>query len=167
MNMDVSIDSISETGENSIGFEVTLQSLGVNDFRWSQPCRLTVSLYDESTGWPVSQLIQSCGEESGSRIRLQSQQSMTLDELFLDMKEIDQTALDEIATTCGATLINDQDIDQGGSLDGLTDQIAALDLVISVSTTTAHIAGALGQETWVIVPPVGPATPVIDIATSL
>ncbi|MFL2770516.1 MAG: tetratricopeptide repeat protein [Rhodospirillaceae bacterium] len=70
----------------------------------------------------------------------------------------DQTALDEIATTCGATLINDQDIDQGGPLDGLTDQIAALDLVISVSTTTAHIAGALGQETWVIVPPVGPSS---------
>jgi len=95
MDMNVNIDSITEINEDSIGFEVTLQSLDVNDFRWSQPCRLTVSLYDESTGWPVSQLIQSCGEEPGSRIRLQSQQSMTLDELFLEMKETDQTALDD------------------------------------------------------------------------
>ena len=95
MNMDVSIDSISETGENFIGFEVTLQSLDVNDLRWSQPCRLTVNLYDESTGWPVSQLIQSCGEDAGSRIRLNSQQTITLDELFLDMTAMDKTALND------------------------------------------------------------------------
>lgn len=68
-----------------------------------------------------------------------------------------RTAMADVARACGATLVDDGDIDPGGPLDGPADQIAALDLVISVSTTAAHLAGALGQKTWIIVPPIGPA----------
>jgi ADP-heptose:LPS heptosyltransferase len=38
------------------------------------------------------------------------------------------------------------------SLDDFAAQIAALDLVITTSNTTAHMAGALGIETWVLLP---------------
>jgi hypothetical protein len=40
------------------------------------------------------------------------------------------------------------------SMDDTVALIAALDLVITVTTATAHIAGALGQPVWVLVPSV-------------
>jgi len=44
------------------------------------------------------------------------------------------------------------DIDNMNDLDGLAALIAACDLVVTVSNTTAHLAGALGKPTWVFVP---------------
>ena len=52
--------------------------------------------------------------------------------------------------TTGFNLIHDNDIDQMQSLDDFAAQIAALDLVISISNTTVHMAGALGIQTWVL-----------------
>lgn len=60
-----------------------------------------------------------------------------------------------IAQSVGANLITDSTIDLDGSLDSPAAQIAALDLVITVTNSTAHLAGALGKETWVLVPPLG------------
>jgi Flp pilus assembly protein TadD len=40
----------------------------------------------------------------------------------------------------------------GGDLDELAAAVAALDLVITVPTAVAHIAGALGTPAWVLVP---------------
>jgi ADP-heptose:LPS heptosyltransferase len=37
-------------------------------------------------------------------------------------------------------------------LDGFAAQVAALDLVITISNTTAHVAGALGVPCWVLLP---------------
>ena len=45
-----------------------------------------------------------------------------------------------------------EDIDNTNDLDGLAALIAACDLVVTVSNTTAHLAGALGKPTWVFVP---------------
>jgi Tfp pilus assembly protein PilF len=67
-----------------------------------------------------------------------------------------RSAMADSASTIGITLIDDDTIDYGGAVSEQADQIAALDLVITVSNTTAHISGALGQETWVLVPPIGP-----------
>ncbi len=69
----------------------------------------------------------------------------------------DRTAMDEFVAQSGATLITDSDVDLNGSLDIAASQIAAMDLVIEVSSTPAHLAGALGKETWAIIPPIGPA----------
>src|SRR3546814_16287090 len=35
-------------------------------------------------------------------------------------------------------------------LDGFAAQVAAMDMVITTSNTTAHMAGALGRPTWVM-----------------
>lgn len=52
----------------------------------------------------------------------------------------------------GVRVVHDDSIDQMSDLDGLTAQVAALDLVISVSNTTAHVAGALGVPCWMLAP---------------
>jgi len=63
--------------------------------------------------------------------------------------------LENMAYKSGSLLIDDQEIDKDGDLYSLAGQILSLDLVITISNTTAHLSGALGQKTWVIVPPLG------------
>lgn len=52
----------------------------------------------------------------------------------------------------GASIITDPEIDQMTDMDGFAAQVAALDLIVSVSNTTVHVAGALGVPTWVMLP---------------
>ena len=52
----------------------------------------------------------------------------------------------------GVTVHHDPSVDQMASLDDFAAQVAALDLVITTSNTTAHMAGALGVETWLLLP---------------
>lgn len=49
-------------------------------------------------------------------------------------------------------ILHDATIDPLRDLDGAASQIAAMDLVITTSNTTAHMAGALGIETWTLLP---------------
>lgn len=50
----------------------------------------------------------------------------------------------------GVDILVDPDISPLESLDECAAQIAAVDLVISISNATVHMAGALGKETWLI-----------------
>lgn len=52
----------------------------------------------------------------------------------------------------GDRYIHDPAIDAQNDLDGLAAQIAALDLVLTISNVTAHMAGALGQAVWLLAP---------------
>jgi tetratricopeptide (TPR) repeat protein len=52
----------------------------------------------------------------------------------------------------GDHLIHFDDLDTTNDIDGLAALISACDLVITVSNTTAHLAGALGVPTWVMLP---------------
>ncbi|MCG8545891.1 MAG: tetratricopeptide repeat protein [Alphaproteobacteria bacterium] len=52
----------------------------------------------------------------------------------------------------GVDIFADQEIDQFASLDDFGAQVAAVDLVISITNTTVHIAGALGKEVWTMLP---------------
>ncbi len=62
---------------------------------------------------------------------------------------------EEIAEVCqGPTqeILTDASIDPLRDLDAFFAQVAAMDLVITTSNTTAHVAGALGVPTWLILP---------------
>ncbi len=50
----------------------------------------------------------------------------------------------------GFNIFHDDEIDQLKSLDNFAAQVAAMDLIVSISNTTAHIAGALGVPVWVM-----------------
>ena len=50
----------------------------------------------------------------------------------------------------GTPIIHDDGIDQIADLDAFAAQVAAMDLIISVSNTTVHLSGALGVPTWVL-----------------
>lgn len=52
----------------------------------------------------------------------------------------------------GVTIDVDHGVDQASDLDGFAALIETLDLIITTSNTTAHLAGALGKEVWIIVP---------------
>jgi len=52
----------------------------------------------------------------------------------------------------GIDIIDDKTIDASGDMDPVAAQIASMDLVISISNTTAHMAGALGVPTWILLP---------------
>ena len=54
------------------------------------------------------------------------------------------------------TIVRDPHIDINKDIDAVAAQIAALDIVVSVSNTTVHIAGAIGAPVWTLVP-LGPS----------
>jgi len=54
------------------------------------------------------------------------------------------------ARDTGKAIVHDDGIDQLADMDAFAAQVAAMDLVISVSNTTVHVAGALGVATWVL-----------------
>ena len=55
-----------------------------------------------------------------------------------------------LQAACGTELLYDPEIDQLKDLDAFAAQVAALDMVISTSNTTAHMAAALGKPTWLL-----------------
>lgn len=72
--------------------------------------------------------------------------------LFVSLQyEADEKEVDE-AQTQGWALYNDKDVNQKTSLDNFAAQVAALDHVVTASNTTAHMAGALGVQTSVLLP---------------
>jgi hypothetical protein len=53
-------------------------------------------------------------------------------------------------------IIRDTNVNPLKNMTTFADQVRALDLVITTSNTTAHVAGALGRPTWTLVPRLGP-----------
>jgi len=72
---------------------------------------------------------------------------------FVDLQYGDTSAeRAAIARDLGIAVEHLDDIDSMNDIDGLAALITACDLVVTVSNTTAHLAGALGKETIVLVP---------------
>jgi Tfp pilus assembly protein PilF len=64
----------------------------------------------------------------------------------------DPGMLENQAAAAGAPILIDRTIDQLSDLDIFAAQIAAMDLVITIDNSTAHLAGALGVPVWVLLP---------------
>ena len=60
--------------------------------------------------------------------------------------------LEHFQSETGFRIHHDHEIDSLRNLDDFGAQVSALDLVISTSNTTVHIAGALGKRTWALLP---------------
>jgi hypothetical protein len=60
--------------------------------------------------------------------------------------------LDEFEKKTGTHIYCDDTVDQLKDLEAFFAQVSAMDLVITISNTTAHVAGALGIPTWLILP---------------
>ena len=58
--------------------------------------------------------------------------------------------LDQFANNTGISIYCDTKINPLESFDDFAAQVAALDLVITISNTTAHVAGALGKPVWTL-----------------
>jgi hypothetical protein len=52
----------------------------------------------------------------------------------------------------GVDILDDPEIDPLASLEDFFAQVAAMDLVVSTSNTTVHVAGALNIPTWLLIP---------------
>lgn len=75
------------------------------------------------------------------------------DALFVGLQYGDtRKERDTVEQELGLTMSHLTDLDLIKDLDGLAALISACDLVITVSNTTAHLAGALGVPTWVLLP---------------
>ncbi len=58
---------------------------------------------------------------------------------------------DQLRRATGLDVLADPEIDTFADIDNLASLVAACDVVVSVSNTTAHLAGALGQRTWLLI----------------
>ena len=63
-----------------------------------------------------------------------------------------ETEVAKFESDTNLKVYQDKEIDPLVNLDGFAAQISALDLVISTSNTTVHMAGALGKRVWTLLP---------------
>ncbi|MBF0194183.1 MAG: tetratricopeptide repeat protein [Magnetococcales bacterium] len=68
--------------------------------------------------------------------------------VFVNLQYGDTTSQrDDLTKKSGVKIIHDETIDQMVDIDSFAAQIAAMDMVVTISNTTAHISGALGVPT--------------------
>jgi Tfp pilus assembly protein PilF len=71
---------------------------------------------------------------------------------WISLQYGDHDALENQARAANAPILIDRAVDQLADIDTFAAQIAALDLVITIDNSTAHLAGALGVPVWVLLP---------------
>ena len=64
----------------------------------------------------------------------------------------DHNELQAMAVAAGVPLLIDREVNQLADIDGFAAQVSAMDLVITIDNSTAHLAAALGVPTWVLLP---------------
>ena len=71
---------------------------------------------------------------------------------FLDMQYGDHIPELKAAWSAGLNIMHDKSVDQLCDMDDFIAQVAAMDVVITTSQTLAHVAGAVGVPTYVLLP---------------
>lgn len=72
---------------------------------------------------------------------------------LIDLQYGDTSAeRDNVRQEYGVEVLHIDEVDNTKDIDGLAALISACDAVLTVSNTTAHIAGALGKPVWILVP---------------
>jgi hypothetical protein len=72
---------------------------------------------------------------------------------FLNLQYGDvREELSAVRETLGVEVLTESSVDNREDLEGLAGLIEACDEVVSVGNATAHLSGALGKKTWVLLP---------------
>jgi tetratricopeptide (TPR) repeat protein len=71
---------------------------------------------------------------------------------WISLQYGDHAELESQIAAAGAPILMDRTVDQFANIDLFAAQIAAMDLVITIDNSTAHLAGALGVPVWVLLP---------------
>jgi len=71
---------------------------------------------------------------------------------WISLQYGDFDALEEQAAAANAPLLIDRTVDQFADIDRFAAQVAAMDQVITIDNSTAHLAGALGLPVWLLLP---------------
>jgi tetratricopeptide (TPR) repeat protein len=71
---------------------------------------------------------------------------------WISLQYGDFDVLEAQAAAANAPLLIDRGVDQFASIDRFAAQVAALDQVITIDNSTAHLAGALGLPVWLLLP---------------
>lgn len=71
---------------------------------------------------------------------------------WISLQYGDHDVLEKQAAAGNAPILIDRDVDQFANVDAFAAQVAAMDLVITIDNSAAHLAGALGVPTSVLLP---------------
>ncbi len=71
---------------------------------------------------------------------------------WISLQYGDHDALQAQPTEAAAPILIDRTVDQLSNIDRFAAQVAAMDLVVTIDNSTAHLAGSLGVPAWVLLP---------------
>ncbi len=71
---------------------------------------------------------------------------------WISLQYGDFEALEQQAAAAEAPLLIDRSVDQFADVDRFASQVSALDLIVTIDNSTAHIAAALGLPVWLLLP---------------